>query len=182
MRLSRGGSQLLEQSFGESWLQHSFRVYNGQRAERTRTFDKEQVCASILFLRPRKVSNDPIHVLRRRHQYVEGLEFGLPLAMVCNGFNDCNARERISGWASFPPAAKRVVRVTFSSRISNCLRTAPRSFCENSSTTRIFHRPGGLTERIASRNSTAQAQETTTLQVNRTYYSAQWLLAKAKTC
>jgi len=79
--------------------------------------------------------------------------------MVRNGFNDCNARQRISGWTAFPPAANRVVRVTFSSRISNCLRTAPRSFCENSSTTRIFHRPGGLTERIASRNSTAQLRK-----------------------
>jgi len=45
------------------------------------------------------------------------------------------------------------VRVTFSSSISNCLSTALRSFWEWSSTTRIFHRPGGLTDRIASKNS-----------------------------
>ena len=44
-------------------------------------------------------------------------------------------------------------RVTFSSKISNCLRTELMRRCECSSTTRIFHRPGGCTERIASRNS-----------------------------
>ncbi len=45
------------------------------------------------------------------------------------------------------------IRVTFSSRISNCFSTEPRRRCECSSTTRIFHLPGGFTERIASRNS-----------------------------
>jgi|ERR1700722_7909207 len=45
------------------------------------------------------------------------------------------------------------IRVTFSSKISNCLRTDPSNFCEYSSTTRIFHRPGGLTDLIASKNS-----------------------------
>jgi hypothetical protein len=44
-------------------------------------------------------------------------------------------------------------RVTFSSKMSNCLRTELRSCCECSSITRIFHLEGGLTERIASKNS-----------------------------
>lgn len=48
------------------------------------------------------------------------------------------------------------IRVTFSSRISNCFSTEPRRRCECSSTTRIFHLPGGFTERIASRNSAAE--------------------------
>lgn len=47
----------------------------------------------------------------------------------------------------------RHIRVTFSSKISNCFSTEPRRRCECSSTTRIFHLPGGFTERIASRNS-----------------------------
>lgn len=46
------------------------------------------------------------------------------------------------------------LQVTFSSRISNCFKTDPNSFCECSSTTRIFHRPGGFTDLMASRNST----------------------------
>lgn len=44
-------------------------------------------------------------------------------------------------------------RVTFSSKMSNCLRTELRSCCECSSMTRIFHLEGGVTERIASKNS-----------------------------
>ena len=46
-----------------------------------------------------------------------------------------------------------VIQVTFSSRISNCLSTAPSSLCECSSTTSIFHLPGGLTDLSASKNS-----------------------------
>jgi hypothetical protein len=49
--------------------------------------------------------------------------------------------------------SKDSARVTFSSRMSNCLRTELRSRCECSSMTRIFHLEGGLTERMASRNS-----------------------------
>ena len=45
------------------------------------------------------------------------------------------------------------IRVTFSSNISNCFKTDPIRRCECSSTTRIFHRPGGFTDRIASKNS-----------------------------
>ena len=45
------------------------------------------------------------------------------------------------------------VQVTFSWRISNCLSTAPSSLCEWSSTTSIFHFPGGLTDLRASRYS-----------------------------
>lgn len=51
---------------------------------------------------------------------------------------------------------RQYIRVTFSWRISNCFNTDPSSFCANSSTTRIFHRPGGFTDRIASRNSVDQ--------------------------
>ena len=47
-------------------------------------------------------------------------------------------------------------RVTFSSRMSNCLRTELRICCECSSITRIFHLEGGLTERMASKNSTRE--------------------------
>lgn len=54
--------------------------------------------------------------------------------------------------AHFHRACKHI-RVTFSSKISNCFSTDPRRRCECSSTTRIFHLPGGFTERIASRNS-----------------------------
>jgi len=45
------------------------------------------------------------------------------------------------------------IQVTLSSRTSNCFKTAPRSFWEKSSTTSIFHRVGGLTDRMASKNS-----------------------------
>lgn len=48
-------------------------------------------------------------------------------------------------------------RVTFSSKMSNCLRTELRSCCECSSITRIFHLEGGLTERMASKNSAREA-------------------------
>ena len=44
-------------------------------------------------------------------------------------------------------------RVTFSSKMSNFLRTELRSSWECSSMTRIFHLEGGLTERMASKNS-----------------------------
>jgi hypothetical protein len=55
-------------------------------------------------------------------------------------------QQRVSG-------SRRGARVTFSSKISNCFKTELRSRWECSSTTRIFHLDGGLTERIASRNS-----------------------------
>lgn len=45
------------------------------------------------------------------------------------------------------------IRVTFSSRISNSFKTELRIRWACSSTTRIFHREGGFTERMASRNS-----------------------------
>jgi len=47
-------------------------------------------------------------------------------------------------------------RVTFSSKMSNFLRTKLRSSWECSSMTRIFHLEGGLTERMAPRNSGAR--------------------------
>jgi hypothetical protein len=81
----------------------------------------------------------------------------LRFTVVRYGFDDCidrpgvRQRQAIDG-----DGGGRGARVTFSSKISNCLRTELRSCCECSSITRIFHLDGGLTERIASKNSRGQ--------------------------
>lgn len=52
-------------------------------ADRTRllTLDEEQVSSSILFA-VREVFNDAIHVVRRWHEQIHGLEFGLRLSVA----------------------------------------------------------------------------------------------------
>lgn len=112
------------------------------------TIDKEQMRASVS-RSAREILYDTIHILGRWHQQVYCFESWLRLAITCDRFNHClNKRQvhssRVYAWYS---------QVTFSSKISNCLRTEFKNFCECSSTTSIFHLPGGLTDRIASRNS-----------------------------
>ena len=73
------------------------------------------------------------------------------------------------------------VRVTFSSRISNCFNVAPKSLWACSSTTRTFHRPGGFTERIASRKpvNICKMISLRTLQTMKTYDYGRWWLKRA---
>ena len=73
------------------------------------------------------------------------------------------------------------VQVTRSARISNCLRTALRSLCEYSSTTKIFHPEGGLTDRKASRNS-AERQEFQQVSVSVTKRHPECSLTVARSC
>jgi hypothetical protein len=107
------------------------------------------MCASILLPSAGEITDDAVDVGGGRHEHVDRVEAWLWLSIVRYGFDDFGLTlSKVATVAT----SKDSARVTFSSRMSNCLRTELRSCCECSSMTRIFHREGGLTERMASRN------------------------------
>lgn len=124
-----------------------------------RTIHKEQMCSSILLFPPTEISNDTVYVLCCWHQYVNSFELLLGFSVRGDRFNHCGEtkREHQDPNANVEDIWK-YIQVTFSSKISYCLRTDDKSCCECSSTTRIFHRPGGFTDLIASRNSASVDQ------------------------
>ena len=104
--------------------------------------------SSGIHLLPREVTNDPVDILCCRHEQIHCFHAGLRLT-VCRDLVDSykGFARQTRGWSSYTQSG---ILVTFSARTSYCLSVAPRSFCECSSTTRIFHRPG-FTPRILSR-------------------------------
>jgi hypothetical protein len=89
-RFRRGGSQTPEQRFGETWA-----GVGSQCAEvptqGKRTLDEEQVGSKILLSIIRKVLDNPIDILRRRHEYIHRLEL-LWLSVARYRFNNCDKR------------------------------------------------------------------------------------------
>ena len=109
--------------------------------------------SSVLLTTIREISDDTIHILTCRHKKIYSLELWLRVTVVCDRFNHCKTNMGIGHHGRETRPESKNIQVTFSSKISNCLSTEPSNFCECSSTTRIFHRPGGLTDLMASRNS-----------------------------
>ena len=109
------------------------------------TFDEEDVSSQVLLPAIRKICDNAVHILSCGHQEVHSFEL-LRCTLAIDGLDDW------AGSASGEGKECGNSRVTFSSRISYCIRVLPSNFWACSSTTRIFHLPGGFTERIASRN------------------------------
>lgn len=90
-----------------------------------RTLDEEQVSSEVLLLVVGEVLDDPLDILCCGHENIHGLKL-LGLSVVGDRFNDWVQGILRSGHLS---TLKDYLRVTFSSRISNCLSTEPSSFC-----------------------------------------------------
>lgn len=110
------------------------------------------MCSGILLSPIGEIANDTVDVLRSRHKYIHGLKTWLLLAVRGNALDHYGCQwqtkvvdsTRVAAWSELEGSMvwKGIIRrsiviyledevderVTFSSRISNCLRTVLSSF------------------------------------------------------